>query len=71
MQDAMAEWTRNILKIFGDGGCIMLNFGCESVQNVLNDMVEGVTIQEMEDNFDLCKKYNVLQRNWIVGYRKT
>ena len=41
MQDAMAEWTRNIFKdISGDGGCIMLNFGCELVpQNVLNDML--------------------------------
>lgn len=56
--------------ISGDGGCIMLNFGCESgSQNVLNDMAKGVTIKEMEDNFDLCKKYNVAAAtNWIVGF---
>ena len=56
--------------ISGDGGCIMLNFGCESgSQNVLDDMAKGVTIKEMEDNFDMCKKYNVAAAtNWIVGF---
>ena len=56
--------------ISGDGGCIMLNFGCESgSQKVLNDMAKGVTIKEMEDNFDMCKKYNVAAAtNWIVGF---
>ena len=38
-------------KDIAEGGCIMLNFGCESgSQKVLDDMAKGVTIKEMEDN---------------------
>ena len=57
-------------KDIAEGGCIMLNFGCESgSQKVLDDMAKGVTIKEMEDNFDSCKKYGVYAAtNWIVGF---
>ena len=53
-----------------EGGCIMLNYGCESgSQKVLDDMAKGVTIQEMEDNFKWGKKYGVwAATNWIVGF---
>ena len=56
--------------IAGEGGCIMLNYGCESgSQKVLNDMAKGVTIKEMEDNFKWGKKYGVYAAtNWIVGF---
>jgi len=56
--------------ISGEGGCIMLNYGCESgSQKVLNDMAKGVTIKEMEDNFKWGKKYGVMAAtNWIVGF---
>jgi anaerobic magnesium-protoporphyrin IX monomethyl ester cyclase len=52
------------------GGCIMLNYGCESgSQKVLDDMAKGVTIKEMEDNFKSGKKYGVYAAtNWIVGF---
>jgi anaerobic magnesium-protoporphyrin IX monomethyl ester cyclase len=57
-------------KDLADGGCIMLNYGCESgSQSVLDDMAKGVTIKEMEDNFKWGKKYNVAAAtNWIVGF---
>lgn len=56
--------------IAGEGGCIMLNYGCESgSQKVLNDMAKGVTIKEMEENFRWGKKYGVYAAtNWIVGF---
>lgn len=52
------------------GGCIMLNYGCESgSQKVLDDMAKGVTIKEMEDNFASGKKHGVMAAtNWIVGF---
>lgn len=57
-------------KDLAEGGCIMLNYGCESgSQAVLDDMAKGVTIQEMEDNFKWGKKYGVMAAtNWIVGF---
>ena len=57
-------------KDIADGGCIMLNYGCESgSQKVLDDMAKGVTIKEMEDNFASGKKYGVMAAtNWIVGF---
>ena len=57
-------------KDIAEGGCIMLNYGCESgSQNVLDDMAKGVTIKEMEDNFAAGKKYGVMAAtNWIVGF---
>ena len=60
------EYFRDI----SEGGCIMLNFGCESgSQNVLDDMAKGVTIKEMEDNLQSCRKYGVMAAtNWIVGF---
>lgn len=52
------------------GGCIMLNYGCESgSQKVLDDMAKGVTIQEMEDNFKAGKEVGIwAATNWIVGF---
>lgn len=52
------------------GGCIMLNYGCESgSQKVLDDMAKGVTIKEMEDNFRHGKEVGVYAAtNWIVGF---
>jgi len=52
------------------GGCIMLNYGCESgSQKVLDDMAKGVTIKEMEDNFRHGKEVGVFAAtNWIVGF---
>lgn len=57
-------------KDIADGGCIMLNYGCESgSQKVLDDMAKGVTIKEMEDNFASGKKYGIMAAtNWIVGF---
>jgi anaerobic magnesium-protoporphyrin IX monomethyl ester cyclase len=57
-------------KDLAEGGCIMLNYGCESgSQKVLNDMAKGVTIKEMEDNFRSGKKYGIYAAtNWIVGF---
>ena len=59
-------------KDIAEGGCIMLNFGCESgSQKVLDDMAKGVTTKEMEDNFDSCKEYGVYAvTNWIVGFQQ-
>lgn len=53
-----------------EGGCIMLNYGCESgSQNVLDSMHKGVTIKEMEDNFRLGKKYGIwAATNWVIGF---
>jgi len=52
------------------GGCIMLNYGCESgSQKVLDDMDKGVTIAEMEQNFKDGKTVGVwAATNWIVGF---
>lgn len=57
-------------KDIAEGGCIMLNYGCESgSQKVLDDMAKGVTIKEMEDNFASGKKHGVMAAtNWIVGF---
>ena len=57
-------------KDIAEGGCIMLNYGCESgSQKVLDDMAKGVTIKEMEDNFKWGKKHGVwAATNWIVGF---
>ena len=57
-------------KDIAEGGCIMLNYGCESgSQKVLDDMAKGVTIKEMEENFKWGKKYGVwAATNWIVGF---
>jgi len=57
-------------KDLAEGGCIMLNYGCESgSQHVLDDMAKGVTIKEMEDNFASGKKHGVYAAtNWIVGF---
>ena len=44
-------------KDIAEGGCIMLNFGCESgSQKVLDDMAKGVTIKEMEDQLTKKKR---------------
>lgn len=53
-----------------EGGCIMLNYGCESgSQSVLDDMAKGVTIKEMEDNMQSGRKYGIMAAtNWIVGF---
>jgi len=52
------------------GGCVMLNYGCESgSQHVLDDMAKGVTIKEMEDNFRDGKSVGInAATNWIVGF---
>jgi len=52
------------------GGCIMMNYGCESgSQKVLDDMAKGVTIQAMEDNFRHGKEVGIFAAtNWIVGF---
>ena len=57
-------------KDLSEGGCITLNYGCESgSQTVLNDMAKGVTIKEMEDNLRSGKKYGIYAAtNWIVGF---
>ena len=57
-------------KDIAEGGCIMLNYGCESgSQRILDDMAKGVTIKEMEENFKWGKKYGVMAAtNWIVGF---
>lgn len=57
-------------KDLAEGGCIMLNYGCESgSQHVLDSMHKGVTIKEMEDNFLSGKKHNIwAATNWIVGF---
>ncbi len=60
----------NYFKDLKAGGCIMLNYGCESgSQKVLDDMAKGVTIQDMEDNFRDGKEVGVFAAtNWIVGF---
>lgn len=52
------------------GGCEMLSYGCESgSQKVLNDMLKGVTIQEMEENMASGKVVGIGGlTNWIVGF---
>lgn len=57
-------------KDIAEGGCIMLNYGCESgSQHVLDSMHKGVTIKEMEDNFASGKKHGIwASTNWIVGF---
>lgn len=57
-------------KDLAEGGCIMLNYGCESgSQKVLDSMHKGVTVKEMEDNFRLGAKYGIwAATNWIVGF---
>jgi anaerobic magnesium-protoporphyrin IX monomethyl ester cyclase len=51
-------------------GCEMLNYGIESgSQKVLNDMAKGVTIEEMEQNFESGKIVGISAfTNWIVGF---
>lgn len=53
-----------------DSGCLMLNYGCESgSQKVLDSMHKGVTVEEMEQNFQHGKKVGVwASTNWIVGF---
>lgn len=57
-------------KDLADGGCIMLNYGCESgSQKVLDDMAKGVTIKAMENNFRDGRKVGIYAAtNWIVGF---
>lgn len=61
-----AEYFRDL----ADGGCVMLNYGCESgSQRVLDDMVKGVTIKEMEDNLRDGSAVGIYAAtNWIVGF---
>jgi DNA-dependent RNA polymerase auxiliary subunit epsilon len=58
------------MKNLADSGCIYLNYGCESgSQTVLNDMAKGVTISEMEQNFQHGKEVGIsAATNWIVAF---
>jgi DNA-dependent RNA polymerase auxiliary subunit epsilon len=58
------------MKDLADSGCIYLNYGCESgSQKVLNDMAKGVTISEMEQNFQHGKEVGIsAATNWIVAF---
>jgi len=57
-------------KDLADSGCLFLNYGVESgSQKVLDDMVKGVSIAEMEQNFRDGKKTGVMAfTNWMVGF---
>ena len=58
------------LKDLADSGCMALNYGCESgSQQVLDDIDKGVTIAEMEQNFQDGKAVGIMAAtNWIVGF---
>ena len=53
-----------------DSGCHMLNYGIESgSQAVLDSIDKGVTIAEMEENFENGEKTGIgAFTNWIVGF---
>jgi len=60
------------LQTLADGGCIALNFGCESAsQKVLDFMDKKVKVEDMEQNFeDITKVGIVAYTNWISGFPK-
>ena len=61
---------REYLRDLAEGGCLRFNFGSESgSQKVLDDMAKGVTIKEMEQNFNDCTEFGITcDTNWIVGF---
>lgn len=79
-KDLKIKWTgyarcdgRMDLEYFqdlADSGCIMLNYGIESgSQRVLDDIVKGVTIKEMEQNLRDGQKTGVMAfTNWLIGF---
>ena len=57
-------------KDLSEGGCFMLNYGCESGSDrVLEDIDKRVTKGAMEKNFQSAAKYGIdNMTNWIVGF---
>ena len=53
-----------------DGGCTVLNYGCESASNkVLSDMDKRVTREEMEQNFTDSHKVGIgIMTNWVLSF---
>ena len=58
------------MKLLGESGCSMLNYGCESGSNkVLDAMNKKVTREEIEANFrDGAAAGITAATNWIVGF---
>lgn len=58
------------LQTLHDGGCLALNFGCESAsQKVLDFMDKKVKVEDMEQNFeDMMKVGIAAYTNWISGF---
>lgn len=58
------------LKTLWDGGCVALNFGCESAsQKVLDSMDKKVKVEDMEQNFEDITKVGIsAYTNWISGF---
>ena len=58
------------MQTLADGGCLALNFGCESAsQKVLDFMDKKVTVEEMEQNFEDITKVGIMAyTNWISGF---
>lgn len=50
----------NLIRLMKQAGCHMIRLGVESgVQDILNNIKKGVTVQQTEKAFKLCKKYGI------------
>jgi len=60
----------DFFKKMKESGANFLSFGVESgSQKVLNDMRKGIKIEEIEQNLNDSKEYNLQsQINWIIGF---
>lgn len=59
-----------LLKKMKAAGCVFLGYGVESGdQDLLNKMGKGTTIQQIYDNFDVCRKIGIkTEANFILGH---
>ncbi|KKL62894.1 hypothetical protein LCGC14_2180580 [marine sediment metagenome] len=50
----------DLLKLMKESGCSMLSFGVESgVQQILNNVKKGATLEHAEQAFDLCRELGI------------
>lgn len=59
-----------LLKKMKESGCVFLGYGVESGdQDLLNKMGKNITLQQIYDSFDICRKVGIKsEANFILGH---